>query len=165
MDYIVLSSFIRIDIRASLYRRERSLSFQSYQCETSPTYTLTKINNVNIKKDYGSLAVGRRTGKALCGSAADCWAVHSDLQQWVSGNGSTNSGRGSVRAASAVCWVIGNVSAVPGSLVGWRREGSSGSLPWAVQRICKFSGERRDRSACLELWWCWVVRWISDESE
>jgi hypothetical protein len=88
----------------------------------------------------------------------DCWAVHSDLQQCVSGNGSTNGGRGSVRAAPAVCWVTGNVSAVPGSLVGRRREGSSGSLPWAVSRIYKFSGERRDMSACLELRWCWVAR-------
>jgi hypothetical protein len=81
----------------------------------------------------------------------DCWTLHSDLQQWVSGNGSTNGGRGSVRAAPAVCWVTGNVSAVLGSLVGRRREGSSGSLPWAVSWICKFNGERQDRSAYLEL--------------
>jgi hypothetical protein len=88
----------------------------------------------------------------------DCWALHSDLQQWVSGNGSTNGGRGSVRAAPAVCWVTGNVSAVPGSLVGRRREGSSGLLPWVVLWICKFNSERQDRSVCLELWWCWVAR-------
>ncbi|KAE8100511.1 hypothetical protein FH972_018406 [Carpinus fangiana] len=91
----------------------------------------------------------------VCGR--DCWAVHSDLQQWVSGNGSTNGGRGSVRAAPAVCRDTGIVSAVLGSLVGWRREGSSGSLPWSMSWICKFIGERRDRLVCLELRWCWVA--------
>ena len=42
MDYIVLSNILRMDISASLYRKERvAFNFQSYRCGTSPTYALT----------------------------------------------------------------------------------------------------------------------------
>ena len=51
MDYIVLSSFIRMDTRASLYRRERgALASNLTNVGTSPTYTLTSPLKLNVSK-------------------------------------------------------------------------------------------------------------------